>query len=147
MTENTWVFVAGLIVFSCVFTWASLALALWLTARASGWTELATQYGRAFPESSTPRLLKKFGIGKERPLWYNNAIRARIQNRTLHLRPTIIAKIAHKPMAVSLGDLEFEADSSNSKSVQIAVLKTFPNRKIWFTREDAAWIKAAQGPV
>lgn len=144
MTDNLWLFFSGLIIFSVAFTWVSLAAALWLTARASGWAELAEQYGKAFPDSSTPRLLRKFGIGKRGPLWYNNAIRAQIRNHALHLRPTIIAKIAHKPMAVPLADLEFATDSPKNKKTQMAVLRTSPDRKFWFAREDADWIKAAQ---
>jgi len=76
---------------------------------------------------------------------YNNAIRARILNHTLHLRPTFLAKSSHKPLAIPLEDLDFEADSSTEKAKRIASLMTFPERKLWFTQEDAAWIKAAKG--
>lgn len=145
MTDTMWFVATVVIVFSIALTWGSLAFVLWLSARASGWAEIAAQYGKAFPESSTPRLLPRIGMGRQRPLWYNNAVRARIQNHTLHLRPTILAKIAHKPIAIPLADLEFESKTPTPKEGHAAAISKLPNRKIWFSPKDAAWVQAAQG--
>ena len=145
MSNMVWLYAVGLPLFIVFFSWASLAGTLWLIARASGWAELAAHYGKDFPESSTPRTFRRLGLGRRRPLMYNYAIRARILNRTLYLRPTFLAKSSHKPLAIALADLEFDTDNDAHKTTRTATLTTFPDRKFWFTREDAAWIEAAQG--
>lgn len=144
MTNTIWIFVVGVVVFSVVLTWASWAGVLWLTARGSGWGELAAQYGRAFPDNSAPRLLRQFGVGRSRPYMYNRAIRACIQNRSLHLSPTALAKISHNDIAIPLENLDFQTEQPEDKKMRCAKVMDVPDRKVWLTQEEAEWIITAQ---
>ena len=141
MNDLMWLFALVVFLSIIIFSWASWVGALWLCAKTSGWVELSTDYSRPFPESSTPRTLRRLGLGRRAPLMYNSAIRACILNNTLHLRPTFLAKSSHKPLAIPLEDLIFDTDTTTP---HIATLTTFPERKIWFTKDDTAWIKSAK---
>lgn len=144
MTDMIWVYGSLAILGSLLFTWGALVLALRFCARASGWTALAKHYAKDFPNSSTPRSIRYLGLGRRAPLAYNNAMRARLQNGHLYLRPIFLARSNHPPLAIPLADLDFGHDIPKLGKTRIANVAVLPEQKIWFLKADADWIRAAQ---